>query len=160
MQVLLYIVVFYRERLYSDMLLHIGFVGLQFYGWDQWRRSVRDPLHKEVPLVVESLTRKGWSISVVASVLISIILGWMMWMWTDADYPFADAFIAGTSIVAQWLLAHRRLQNWYFWIVVDIVAIGLFSVKGLLPTALLYAAFLVMAVVGCVAWHQTRKGRE
>lgn len=108
----------------------------------------------QASVVVESLTAKGWIASVGVSSAISLILGFSMSLLTDADYPFADSFIAGTSVVAQWLIAQRKLQNWYFWIVIDIVAVGLFSLKGLWPTAILYMAFLIMAITGGIVWNR------
>jgi nicotinamide mononucleotide transporter len=79
----------------------------------------------------------------------------MLIRYTDATLPIWDSFIAAASIIAQCLLAARYVENWRFWIAVDIVGIGLFASKELYPTAVLYILFLVMAVWGDVAWRKS-----
>jgi len=76
---------------------------------------------------------------------------------TDAALPYADAFATVASLVAQWLLVRKRLESWLFWIVVDVVSIAMYAMKGLFLTSGLYAVFLVMAAAGFLAW---RKGMQ
>jgi len=158
-QVVLYISVFYEAKLYSDMLLHIVFVGLQFYGWGQWYQSQwhrSDPTveHASREIRVECLSLRGSLAAISVCLVLSGFIGISMRMFTDAAWPFADAFIAGTSLVAQWLLAKRKLESWYLWIAVDIVAIVVFSAKGLIPTTCLYVLFLIMSIFGAIEWHR------
>ena len=74
--------------------------------------------------------------------------------WTDASLPYGDAFTTVASLVAQYMLARKWLDNWLFWIAVDVVAIGVYLYKSLIPTSILYAVFLVLAVIGYVTWRQ------
>jgi nicotinamide mononucleotide transporter len=153
-QVVLYISVFYDAKLYSDALLHVIYIGLQFYGWHQWRQASRSGQQDFHAVRVESLNRVGTGLALATCAALTLSIGWLMATFTDADWPFADAFIAGTSLVAQYLLAKRQLQNWYLWIVVDIVAVFVFSAKALYPTAILYGLFLIMAMTGAIVWHR------
>jgi len=153
-QVLLYVWVFYTAKLYSDMLLHVLYVGLQFYGWAQWRAAPPGEQRADATVKVESLTARQWWAALGMCGCLTCAIGAPMAAFTDAQWPMMDAFIAGTSLVAQWLLAKRKLQNWYLWIVVDVVALGIFSAKELWPTAVLYALFLIMAIMGAVAWRR------
>jgi nicotinamide mononucleotide transporter len=86
-------------------------------------------------------------------------LGWglLMARFTDAAAPMLDAGIAGASVAAQILLSLRRVENWVFWIGVDIAAIGLFYSRGLYATTMLYAVFLVMAGVGLAGWARAAR---
>ena len=77
--------------------------------------------------------------------------------YTDASFPYWDASILGLSIVAQFLLARRRLENWLVWIAVDLLAIGLYWTKDLYPTAALYFVFLILATVGYFNWRRIYK---
>ena len=79
---------------------------------------------------------------------------------TDAHYPYWDGTIAMTSVVAQILLARRYVENWILWIIVDILAIGLYWTKGLHPTAILYAIFLIVAVAGLYEWRKIYKAQR
>ncbi len=149
-QVLLFIIIFYDAKLYSDVLLHVIYVFLQFYGWYYWtRKDARDE-----NLIVQSLTPSSLGFCIVVTMTGTIGLGWLMVSWTDASLPYPDAFTTTASLVAQFLLARRYVQNWGFWICVDIVAIWVYFTKDLNATALLYVAFLIMANFGLVVWKK------
>ena len=76
----------------------------------------------------------------------------MMHRYTDAAYPWWDGSVAMLSIAAQVLMSRRYLENWLLWIAVDVLAIGLFAVKGLALTAFLYAIFLALSIWGLIQW--------
>jgi nicotinamide mononucleotide transporter len=146
--VTVYFFVFREQRLYSDMLLQIFFFVVQLYGWWQWARAKQAAGEVKVDL----LGNRDRLICIVATVAISLALGFVMARYTNAASPYIDASIAGMSITAQLLLAWRKLENWVLWIVTDIVAIGLYLSKGLQPTAILYGIFLILCVIGLVDW--------
>lgn len=105
-------------------------------------------------LVVRSLSLRGIATSILATVLLTVVFSLSLIHWTDAELPIADSFVAAASLVAQFLLATRYLENWIYWIVIDTVGVGLFAYKELYPTAILYALFWAMAIVGFVHWLQ------
>lgn len=149
-QVLLFTIIFYDAKLYSDVLLHVIYVFLQFYGWYYWtREDARDE-----SLIVQSLPPSSLGFWIVVTMAGTVALGWAMARWTDASLPYPDAFTTTASLVAQFLLARRYVQNWGFWICVDIVAIWVYFMKDLNATALLYVAFLIMASIGFVIWNK------
>ncbi|QDV69110.1 Nicotinamide riboside transporter PnuC [Rosistilla carotiformis] len=155
-QVLLFIIIFYDAKLYSDLVLHVIYVGLQFYGWYCW---TRDDAGDE-NLIVKSLPMSwlvGW---IAVTVIGTVSLGWAMARWTDASLPYPDAFTTVASLVAQLLLARRYFQNWGFWICVDCVAIWVYYTKDLHATAVLYTAFLILATIGFLAWNKQRRKQE
>ncbi len=146
-QVTLYLFVFYDARLYSDVVLHLVYVVLQFYGWFHWSGKVD-------AFLVRRLTSRAlpaW-LSLIAAA--TGVWGLAMDRLTDAAVPYLDALIAAASLVAQYLMARKVLESWWFWIAVDVLAIGVYSARGLYPTAGLYAVFLVMCLRGLVEWRQ------
>jgi len=148
LQVILYIYVFYQAKLYSDMVLHIIYVFMQIYGWWYWAQDKQS--HAGIQIVgLHYRTVLGW---LVAVLLGSAILGGVMNTYTNADFAYGDAFTTVASLAAQWLLSRRMLANWLFWIAVDIVAIGIYWQKALIPTAVLYSLFFVMACSGLGLW--------
>ena len=151
-QVLLFIVIFYDAKLYSDLILHVIYVGMQIYGWHYWltRPGETDDGSLRVSRM-DSLALAAW-IGVTA--LGTLVLGFSMHRWTDASLPYADAFTTAASLVAQYLLARKLLENWLFWIVVDFVAIGIYLHKDLRMTATLYLAFLILASIGLFTWRR------
>lgn len=149
-QVSLYIVIFYRVRLYSDVILHVIYFGVQIYGWYNWLHGGRG----RRALRVGTLSRRanaGWLAVTLAA---SALWGWGMASLTDAALPYGDAFTTVASLAAQWLIAQKRLETWYYWIAVDVVAIGIYWVKDLMLTSGLYAVFLVLCLFGLRAWRR------
>ena len=151
--VLLYAGIFYDAKLYSDALLQLFFFVVQLYGWWHWLR-VRAEAGE---ILVETLTNRVRFLLAVASAF--AILGWgtMMHRFTDASYPYWDASAAILSVVAQILLARRYIENWHLWILVDLLSIGLYAAKGLWPTMILYAIFLILSAWGLFEWLRIRR---
>jgi nicotinamide mononucleotide transporter len=176
-QVAVYAWVFYGAKLYSDVILQGCFFVIQGYGWWHWARQggARAPvLHRpgdggttpaecsEVAappglpvtrLSVGALT--GWiGLGAVTTA------GWGTYMQrtTDAALPHWDAFILVFSLIAQWLQARKKLENWAGWLVVNTVAIGVYWAKDLRLTAGLYVIFWLMALWGWREWRRTMVG--
>ncbi|HBS06084.1 MAG TPA: aminotransferase [Leptospiraceae bacterium] len=151
-QVSLYVWIFYNAKLYSDFLLHIVYIFLQFYGWYSWLYGGKG--HTE--LSIRRMSISGFLITLVLTLLATFLWGAGMERYTDASLPYWDAFTTMASLTAQWLLTRKKLDSWIFWISVDIVAIGVYFYKGLLPTAGLYAVFLFLASAGFWKWSRIR----
>jgi len=87
-------------------------------------------------------------------------LGWAMARFTQAALPFADAAVTGASIVAQILLSLRKVENWALWVVIDVVSVGLYMMRGLDLLAGLYGLFGVISMLGLREWSAAaREGR-
>lgn len=150
-QVVLFIVIFYDAKLYSDCILHVIYVGLQIYGWYHWLHGGED--HGTLP--VSTLTKRGkiaWPLVVLGG---TIAWGYLMATLTDAAVPYGDAFTTVASLIAQWLMTQKKLESWLFWLAVDVIAIGIYWQKGLALTAGLYAVFLILALWGLLSWRQS-----
>lgn len=152
-QVALYIIIFYAARLYSDMILQIIYVVLQIYGWYHWLYGAKD---KASLPVTQSNTAElvSW---ITAGLVGMVIWGFLMNRYTDAAAPYPDAFIVVGSLIAQWLMARKRLDSWFFWIAVDLVAIAVYLYKALYLTAGLYLVFLGLCVLGLEQWKKSRQ---
>ncbi len=156
LMVILYAKIFYDYKLYSDALLQVYFLAIQIYGWWYWLRG-RDT---DGLILVERLQARSYPLYAAIAVAGVATLGTVMDQLTDADYPYWDASIAILSVLAQFLMSRRRLESWVLWITVDLLAIALFWIKGLEPTAALYAVFLVLATTGLVAWWRAWRRQE
>ena len=151
--VAIYAVVFFHAKLYSDTLLQLFFLVVQFYGLWQWRRSEINAGE----VVVERLTanaRLGW----LAGILVTVgAWGWLMHRFTDAALPWWDASVAMTSVAAQILMSVRKLENWWLWIAANILSIGLYAAKGLWITTALYVVLLAISLLGLAGWNAARQ---
>lgn len=146
--------IFFFEKLYSDLGLHIIYIILNIYGWIVWTQK-RDT---ETVTPTKLLSNNGLIYSAITTIIGCGILGCLMSTFTDADLPFFDAFTTSGSLVAQYLLAKKYLQNWWLWIIVDLVAIPLYLYKGLWIIAGLFAVYLVICIWGYISWNKRYQG--
>jgi nicotinamide mononucleotide transporter len=146
---LLYLVVFYRVRLYSDALLQIFFLAFTLYGWWYWWRGVR----QEGEVRVVRLPRPSLLAGLAAGAVASVLLGFLMTR-IGAALPRLDATLMSFSLVASWWQTRKHTANWWLWIAVDLVYIGEYIYKGLGPTAALYAGLTALAALGLRDWSR------
>jgi len=83
------------------------------------------------------------------------VLGTLLGRFTDAALPWLDSTTTVTSLIAQWMMAKKILENWLVWVAVDVVYIGMFLFKSLTVTALLYAVFLALSATGYLQWRKS-----
>jgi len=146
----LYAAVFFDAKLYGDMGLQFVFILVSTWGWWQWWRGTDG----DGPLTVARLTLSQKLMSVFFWLLCFAVLVWFLRAFTDTDVPYADGFLTAGSLLGQFLLSRKKLENWIVWIIVDILYVGLYVFKNLQLTALLYAVFVVMAVMGLRSWSK------
>ena len=145
-----YVVVFHDSLLYSDAALQVFFFVMQVYGWWNWYHA-RDT---EGLAKTEVLTNGGRLIWMAVVAAITVAEGWYLKHYTNDAAPWMDANTTALSVVAQYLLSVRKIENWVLWIVTDVVQIGLYAWKGLYPTTALYVIYLVMSVLGLIEWRR------
>jgi nicotinamide mononucleotide transporter len=146
---LLYFAVFWRSKLYGDASLQIFFAGVAGWGWWQWLRGHRadgSALH------VARLGPRGLALAAAACAVLWPLTGWFLLNFTDTDVPWWDAFPTAVSLVGQFLLGRKFIENWAVWIAVNTVSVGLFAYKGLWLTAGLYLVFIALSAAGWRAW--------
>ena len=146
----LYFKLFLDVRLYADMVLQALFgIGI-VYGWVNWARGREDA----GVVVVEPLRVAQAVAGLAAGAAGALAIGWFTSHHTDAALPWLDATLSSFSLVAQYWTARRHRESWLLWIAVDVVYVGLFVAKGLLPTAGLYAVMIGLAAVGYRSWQR------
>ena len=164
--VLLYMFLFWQIRLYSDAIEQVYYLGASAYGWWYWSRS--EPRARTVSAIGFSSPREMVRWILVTAVL-SVGLGVTMARVHEfapalfpepASFPFLDALTTVMSLVAMWLMARKRIESWIYWIVVDVIAIWLYTVKDVRFIALLYVVLTLIAVRGLASWAAFARGRR
>jgi nicotinamide mononucleotide transporter len=148
---LMYFALFWRSKLYGDASLQVFFVVVAFWGWYQWLRGHRED---GTALRVTRLSRRGRVLAVAACALLWPATGLFLKTYTDTDVPWWDAFPTAVSLVGQFLLGRKYIENWAVWIAVNVVSVGLFAYKSLWLTVGLYSVFIVLSVIGWRAWQR------
>ncbi|MDZ8107043.1 MAG: nicotinamide riboside transporter PnuC [Nostoc sp. DedQUE12a] len=159
--VLLYMVLFYQIRLYSDAMEQVYYLGVSIYGW--WRWSTPKSASGKI-LNIRYSSPSAIVLAASITIAISFAMGALMsqihtilpTLFPDkASFPYLDALTTIMSFTAMWLMAQKRIESWYYWIVVDIIGIWLYYVKGVKFIALLYVILLLMAINGSISWLRT-----
>jgi len=151
--VIAFVVLFYEIKLYVDVGLQIFFVVTSLQGWYYWLYGGQ----YKTELPISFLNKKQIEILTLTLALSVLVIGYAFDTYTDAHIPFWDAAASGLSVVAQILLMRKKFENWYLWIAVDILSIGIYLYKSVYLTAGLYVVFLGLAISGLVAWRNSLK---
>lgn len=145
-----FFLLFREARLYSDMWLQVVFFGFGAYGWYEWLRGGAN--HGSLRI---SRTR-NWEWGAVAFFVAAGTYGMREALLIfNGAAPFWDAFTTGLSLAAQYLICRKRLENWFVWMLADIIYVPLYFSRALPLTAVLYAIFFVMCILGFWAWRKT-----
>jgi nicotinamide mononucleotide transporter len=153
---LLYFALFWNSRLYGDASLQIFFALIALWGWWQWLRGTAAD---GAALQVRQLNPQARWRLLAALALAWPALGWFLKTFTDTDVPWWDAFPTAASVIGQWLLGRKYVENWATWIVVNVVSVALFAYKGLWLTTMLYTLFIAMSWIGWRAWQRLLPAR-
>ena len=146
----LYVIVFYGARLYADTGLQVVYVVLNAYGWYHWLYGGKN--RTELP--VSRTPVRLWGILAAIGAAVALLIGTLLARNTDADLPYIDTMTTSTSLVAQWRMRRKLLENWIIWVAVDVVYIGMYIYKSLYVTAALYFIFLLLSVMGYRQWKR------
>ena len=149
----LYMVLFFQERLYADMCLQVVYITLGIYGWYEWLHGGEAKTERRVSNASFATQAVAYAIGAATAVA----LGFTFKYNTNAALPFLDSTLTSFSLVAQWMLTRKYLENWIVWIAVDVVYVGMFIFKHLYMTAGLYAVFIALCARGFFEWKKSRE---
>ncbi|MEQ8859752.1 MAG: nicotinamide riboside transporter PnuC [Pseudomonadales bacterium] len=148
--VLVSVSVLLEARLYANLALHVlGFLPMNLYGWYYWLFG-KAPAETGLP-VTHSSTRQMLAMVGLCAVG-TLVLGTAFALYTNAALPYWDNALFVGSLVAMWLTARKKIENWLFWLVVDVVSVGVYWAQGLPLYAGLYFVYIAMAIAGWRAW--------
>lgn len=151
----LYTVIFYNVYLWMDSLLQLYYLLMAIYGWFCWHQnSTSNTSTESKTLLYSQWSLNRHSVIILVLTLVSLVLGWLMATYTPAHFPYLDSATTVFSIFATYLITQKVLENWLYFIVIDIVSIYLYMEKDLLPTAALFGSFVIFAAYGYWQWRK------
>ena len=145
----LFAYVFLNAKLYADVTLMGFFIGSAIVGWWAWRYGARGT---ELP--VRHVKPAPMAMLLALASLVALGYGWLLYRFTDAYAPFLDSVVLAFSVLGQFLMIGRRVESWWFWLIVNTIAVPLYASRGLYVTSVLYAAFWVNAIVSLARWRR------
>jgi nicotinamide mononucleotide transporter len=149
--VALFSALFLESGLYSDTGLQVVYFVLSLYGWYEWLYGGAG----HTAITVTRTSKKTWVVLGGIGVVVWALLGTITSRLPGTALPYVDAATTTISLLAQWMMTRKLVENWLIWIAVDVVYVGMFIYKGLYLTAFNYGIYLILAVMGYIAWKRS-----
>lgn len=155
---ILFFILFYQVNLYSAMALQVFFFCNALYGWYNWRKSENGD-KKPVTMLIHKQRVIWLAVIILGAFALGTVMTrihiWLPDLFPErASFVYTDAMIAVMSIVASLLLAKLKLENWILWILVNLMSVAMYTMKGVMLVSIQYVIFLVMATYGFVEWKR------
>jgi nicotinamide mononucleotide transporter len=148
---IIYGLVYYQAKLYSDMELQIVFIVISGYGWSKWLYGGQ----QKNDLPVTYTPKKYYLVLLIIILLFALASGYLHGKYTDAALPYFDSTLTAISLVAQWQMARKYIENWILWITANLGYIVMYFSKNLMGTSVLYVLLLGLAIYGYWGWRKT-----
>jgi len=148
----IYVYLLLVYELLGDMLINAYYFSMSIYGWYLWTRKV-DQTHF---IPITRMTRKERRIAVIlfiAAILLVVVVYELFDKW-KSWYSYVDILTTAIFFVGMWLMAKKKLENWTYWIIGDIISVPLYLFKGMVLSSLLYTTLTVIAIYGYIAWKK------
>lgn len=149
-----FIFICFKEKLFIESGLQVFYFAMAIYGWINWRKDEK----KDLPIQMWPL--KYHLINILLSTLVALGLGYLMGTVTDQQSPYLDAFTTIFSLTATFMVAQRVLENWIYWIVIDVGLAYLYSSRGLELAGLQYFIFSIIAIFAWYSWYKYYKTQK
>ena len=149
----IYTVLFWDVSLLMESALNVYYMAMAVYGWHQWTRGGTNGDDQPHALAVHSMSAKQHLMVIAAIASLTLVSGYLLSEHSTAAWPYVDSFTTWASVITTYLVTRKLLQNWLYWIVIDTVSVPLYIDRGLNLTALLFVAYVVIAVVGYFKWR-------
>ena len=149
----IYVWLFFEARLYMESLLNLFYLGMAAYGWWVWR-SGRSDGH-ERPVV-----RWPWAqhaLAATALAALSLSSGYLLHRFSDAAFPYVDSATTWFAVWATFLVARKVLENWWYWLLIDLASVFIYWSRDLQLTAVLFVVYIVMIPFGLIAWARSMR---
>jgi len=161
--VLLYVYICFNAQLYADMGINAFYFLMSVYGWIMWKLKTGDQKERKVTF----MNRNNYWVSILFFFgSLAIILFLLKYFNGDDEaywatrIPYIDTFTTAIFVLGMWLMALKKVENWIFWIIGDVISVPLYFYKNLVFTSLQFFVFLILAVLGYIEWRRLAKQNQ
>ncbi len=151
----IYVYICFQIQLYADMGINLFYTGMSIYGWYIWTR--KDDQQRVRP--IRWNTKKEQAIGLAMIPVLFLIIYILIYVfkqddpaYMDSYIPYIDSFTTSIFLIGMWYMARKKIENWIYWIAGNIISVPLYFVKGLVFTSFQFFIFLILAVMGLIAW--------
>lgn len=152
----LYAWLFVDAKLYMESLLNVFYFGMAAYGWTVWRAGGRT----DAGLPVTAWPARVHVLAIGTIAMLVAACGYLLSTYSDAAFPYIDSATTFAAIWATFLVARKVLENWWYWLLIDVVSVFIFWSRGLELTALLFVVYVIMIPFGLISWTRSYQQRQ
>ncbi|WP_194766643.1 nicotinamide riboside transporter PnuC [Tamlana sp. I1] len=149
----IFVYILFVYSLLGDMLINAYYFIMSIYGWYYWTR--KDANNHEVPVSVTTKKEQVWSLIIFLLTIVFIVIFYKLNDKFNGWTAYVDTFTTAIFFVGMWLMAKKKLENWVYWIIGDIISVPLYFYKGLIFTSFQYLIFTIIAIYGYKAWKKS-----
>lgn len=146
----IFVYILYVYGLLGDMSINAYYFTMSIYGWYYWTR--KDQNDHEVPVTKTTRKEHLWSLVIFLLTIVFVIILYLFNDKFNTWTAYVDTLTTAIFFVGMWLMAKKKLENWVYWIVGDIISVPLYYYKGLMFTSFQYLIFTIIAIYGYKAW--------
>lgn len=148
----IYVYILWVFDLLGDMMINGYYFIMSIFGWYQWTRKV-DESHF-IPITRTNRKEKEWSVILFIGTLVFVTGIYLIFNKFNTWTAYVDTFTTAIFFVGMWLMARKKLENWVYWIIGDLISVPLYLYKGLVFTSVQYLVFTFIAIFGYLAWKK------
>lgn len=149
----IFVYILWKYVLLGDMLINAYYFIMSIYGWHYWSR--KDSHDEEVPITIATRKEQLWSVFIFILTLMFVTVVYMLNSKFNNWTAYVDTITTAIFFVGMWLMAKKKIENWIYWIIGDLISVPLYFYKGLIFTSFQYLLFTIIAVYGYRAWKKS-----
>lgn len=150
---IIFVYLLYKWELIGDMMINAYYFLMSMYGWYLWTRKI-DKTHF-IPITKTTIQEKRTAIIIFVLTLFFVFVVYQIFDKWNSWVAYVDTITTAIFFVGMWLMAKKKLENWIFWIIGDIISVPLYLYKGYTFTSFQYLIFTIIAIYGYLAWRKT-----
>jgi nicotinamide mononucleotide transporter len=148
----IFVYLLFKWQLIGDMMINGYYFVMSLYGWYIWTRKIDSEHVTPISKTTKNEQFLGGGIFITTLLMVFVVYQ-IFEMWTSW-VAYVDTFTTALFFVGMWLMAKRKIENWIFWIIADIISVPLYFYKGFTFTSLQYLSFTILAIFGFLAWKK------
>ncbi len=149
---LIFVYLLYKWELLGDMMINAYYFIMSIYGWYIWTR--KDNQQHETPISLTTKIEKQQSIFIFGATVVFVVVIYLIFNKFNTWTAYVDTITTAIFFVGMWLMAKRKIENWIYWIVGDIISVPLYFYKGFTFTSFQYFVFTILAILGYLEWKK------
>lgn len=166
LNVVLAFFLFYQIQLYPDMFLQVFFFVTNIIGFWQWKFPKEEMANQKNELKITSLSVRQFSLLTAVGILCTLLMGSFSanlhniapsLFSLPSAFPYMDSFTTVMSVVATFMMIKKKVESWWIWLVVDVIATYMYFIKDVKLYSLLYFVFVIIAAIGAIEWTKKYK---